>query len=68
MNPDAKPLSCCVLLRCKSMDYRPDERPGRAHESDVMTYWCNATQDPEGPDGQTCRPTLCQPGRSCYKR
>ena len=51
------PIACCPYLRCKSMYYRTDERPGKLHESDVMNYWCLKTQDPEGPDGLNCRPS-----------
>ena len=31
----APPRTCCVRLRCKSMYYRPDERPGKLHTSDT---------------------------------
>ncbi|HOE94984.1 MAG TPA: hypothetical protein PLS90_02965 [Candidatus Sumerlaeota bacterium] len=60
------PMPCCESLRGKSMYYRPDERPGRLHESDVMNYYCLHTQGPVGPDGVEARPRLCQPGRACH--
>jgi hypothetical protein len=62
-----EPIPCCGLLRCKSMYYRNDERPGKLHESGVMDYWCLRTQDPQGPDNCDARPALCQAGRSCFK-
>jgi hypothetical protein len=63
-----EPLACCSHLRCKSMYYNPDERPGKLHESDVMTYWCMHTQSPVGPDKQDAWPSLCQSHRACYER
>ena len=60
------PRPCCVLLRCKSMSYRPDERPGLLHFSDTQTYWCRVTMDPQGADKGEASPKVCQPGRSCY--
>ena len=68
LNPSSEPpMPCCVLLRCKSMAYRPDERPGRLHWSDTQTYWCDVTMDPAGPDDAHCSPKLCQPGRPCFR-
>lgn len=61
------PMACCVELRCKSMYYRSDERPGRLHCSDTQLYWCTHTQDQLGPDGTIAAPKLCQPGRGCYR-
>ena len=61
------PRPCCVELRCKSMFYRQDERPGRLHSSDTQTYWCELTQDPQGPDDADANPLRCQPGRACYR-
>lgn len=60
------PRPCCVRLCCKSLSYRPDERPGLLHWSDTQNYWCNVTMDPLGADGAEANPKLCQPGRSCY--
>jgi hypothetical protein len=60
------PQSCCVRLCCKSMMYRPDERPGLLHFSDTQTYWCRETMDPQGPDAVDANPKLCQPGRGCF--
>ena len=62
----APPRSCCVRLRCKSMYYRADERPGKLHTSDTQWYWCTLTQDPDGPDNLEATPHACQPGRGCY--
>ncbi len=61
------PMPCCVRLACKSMMYRPDERPGLLHFSDTQTYWCNITLDPRGPDTRAANPKLCQPGRECFQ-
>jgi len=58
------PQPCCVRLCCKSMTYRPDERPGLLHTSDTQLYWCNVTMDPLGPDDGHAHPKSCQPGRS----
>ena len=60
------PQPCCVRLCCKSMTYRPDERPGLLHTSDTQLYWCNITMDPLGPDDGHAHPKHCQPGRACY--
>jgi hypothetical protein len=61
------PIPCCAMLRCKSMYYRPDERPGKLHESDVMPHWCLRTQSLLGPDDGVAKPSACQPGRHCYR-
>jgi hypothetical protein len=61
------PMPCCVRLACKSMTYRPDERPGLLHLSDTQTYWCDATLSPVGPDARAANPRVCQPGRECYR-
>lgn len=64
--PDGRPLTeCCRHLRCKSMYYSGVERPGLLHESEVMTYWCNHTQQQLGCDGGVADPRACQPGRGC---
>jgi hypothetical protein len=60
------PTRCCVQLRCKSMYYRDDERPGKLHASDTQSYWCSLTHDPQGPDSVDANPRACQPGRGCY--
>ena len=61
-----EPIPCCSNLRCKSMYYGSEERPGRLHESEVMTYWCIHTQSALGPDREEAFPSSCQPGRACY--
>jgi hypothetical protein len=66
-NPSSiPPIPCCAQLRCKSMMYREDERPGLLHQSDTQTYWCYLTMDPCGPDNRYATPRVCQPGRKCY--
>jgi hypothetical protein len=62
---ESKP--CCANLRCKSMTYRVDERPGRLHYDESMTYWCDCTNDPIGPDRDIATHPRCQPGRKCYE-
>jgi len=57
---------CCVQLRCKSMYYRADERPGLLHWSNSMGYWCNASGDRLGPDGHVAMHPRCQSGRECF--
>lgn len=69
LNVDAQapPEPCCVNLRCKSLTYRPDERPGLLHIEEGMGYWCLHTNEPLGPDGKLATHTLCQSGRQCHK-
>lgn len=68
LNPSGTPpLPCCGQLRCKTMYYRADERPGKIHESDTAMHWCLLTQQPVGPDNQDAKPSLCQQGRGCYQ-
>lgn len=68
LNPSSKePQVCCGQLRCKTMYYRPDERPGKLHESDTAMHWCILTQQPIGPDNKEAKPSLCQAGRACFK-
>ncbi len=67
LDPQQQPLPCCVQLRCKSMYYRADERPGLLHNEESMGYWCALTNTDLGPDGTATSHSKCQPGRSCYK-
>ena len=63
---DGRPLlKCCTHLRCKSLYYSGIERPGLLHESNVMTYWCNLTQEAIGCDDGDTTPSACQPNREC---
>lgn len=64
---DDKPRSCCVKLRCKSMYYRHDERPGKLHDEDAMGYWCEDTCEAAGPDSVVANHKKCQPGRGCFE-
>lgn len=61
------PQPCCILLRCKSMYYRPDERPGLLHYSDTQNYWCSQTLERSGPDGDSATPPLCDSSRGCFR-
>ena len=61
------PAPCCRQLRCKSLYYRADERPGLLHPSGVMDYWCGLTNVDLGPDGHAAGHSRCQPGRSCFQ-
>jgi hypothetical protein len=64
-----KPLiKCCLALRCKSRYSSGVERPGLIHESDVMTYWCEHTQQANGPDFGDTHPRACQSDRSCFEK
>lgn len=63
---EERALPCCLHLRCKSMYYRPDERPGKLHVEDAMGYWCVKTHEPIGPDGELADHGRCQPGRGCH--
>jgi len=49
------------------MTYRLDERPGRLHYDESMTYWCDRTNDPIGPDRDIATHPKCQPGRKCFE-
>ncbi len=64
---EEKPKPCCTALRCKSMAYRPDERPGMLHQEEAMGYWCSKTSEEIGPDGKQADHQDCQEGRSCFK-
>lgn len=66
--PGDTPLPCCGQLRCKTVYYRPDERPGKLHESDTAMHWCLKTYQPLGPDNKEAKPSLCQAGRACFQR
>jgi hypothetical protein len=61
------PQPCCIHLCCKTMYYRPDERPGRLHTSDTQTYWCDKTLERVGPDGEIATPTVCDQARRCFQ-
>ena len=63
--PAPKFVRACVHLRCKSMYYTDVERPGLLHESEVMMYWCNHSQESIGCDGGDCDPHACQGHREC---
>lgn len=63
-----EPMACCSNLRCKSMYYDANERPGKLHESDVMTYWCIHTQSSLGVDNFEAAPSLCQKYRTCFEK
>ncbi len=65
---DETPRPCCVHLRCKSMYYRDDERPGLAHDDESMGFWCDLTSDPIGPDRTVASHKACQAGRSCFAK
>ncbi|MEQ8819558.1 MAG: hypothetical protein RLY93_04890 [Sumerlaeia bacterium] len=67
-SPAETPTSCCVHLRCKSMYYRADERPGLLHKEEQMGYWCDKTVDDLGPDEGLATHRGCQPGRGCYEK
>ena len=60
-------VKVCSQLRCKSMFYSATERPGLVHESDVLSYWCEHTQQTTGCDGRFVGTAECQPGRSCFE-
>lgn len=63
----APPRPCCVNLRCKSLTYREDERPGLLHVEFGMGYWCCLTNTQSGPDGALVNHARCQQGRECFK-
>lgn len=63
----SQPTPCCLELRCKSLTYRADERPGMVHASETMTYWCALTSTDDGPDRELVEHGACQPGRACFR-
>lgn len=63
---NSKPKPCCVHLRCKSMYYRDDERPGLLHVDEAMGFWCGVTNDDLGPDKHAATHKACQSGRPCF--
>lgn len=65
--PPQPPHPCCAHLRCKSMYYRRDERPGMLHDEEAMGYWCALTNVDEGPDRGAVSHEDCQPGRPCHQ-
>lgn len=62
---DRELFKCCLHLRCKSMYYSGLERPGVLHDSEVMTYWCDKTQETIGPENGDVQVRACQPDRKC---
>ncbi len=63
-----EPRPCCLELRCKSMFYRADERPGLIHHNEANDYWCHETNKSIGPDGEPVGHTKCdgKNGRGCF--
>lgn len=66
MTHDDTPRPCCAHLRCKSMFYRDDERPGKLRDDESMGYWCNKTSDSLGPDEVIASHKNCQNSRGCF--
>src|SRR5688572_3208923 len=66
-DPMSEPSPCCANLRCKSMFYRADERPGLLHNEEAMGYWCNLSGGQVGPDKKVALHKLCQAGRGCFE-
>ncbi len=66
LRDEDEPHPCCEGLRCKSMYYRTDERPGLLHDEEAMGYWCHKTTQPMGPDNKMASHRNCQPGRECF--
>ena len=52
----------CRFLRCKEMFYQGDE----SDEFASGAYWCLRTNEPFGPDGETCGKKQCCANRTCY--
>ncbi len=63
---EESPQPCCPLLRCKSMYYRDDERPGKLRDDESMGYWCEKTSDSIGPDNILASHRNCQAKRGCF--
>ena len=60
--PSAEPQLPCRHLRCKEMYYQGSEEDEFASGA----YWCMKTQEPFGPDGETCGKKQCCANRTCY--
>ncbi len=61
----------CRLLRTKSEQPLPsgDEwLPWTSGESSTATYWCLATMEAAGPDGDFAHPHICALKRACFER
>jgi hypothetical protein len=52
----------CRYLRCKEMYYDAPEDDAFASGA----YWCERTQEPFGPDGESCDQKRCCANRTCY--
>jgi hypothetical protein len=52
----------CRYLRCKEMFYQAPDDDAFAGGA----YWCGRTQEPFGPDGETCGKKQCCAQRTCY--
>ena len=52
----------CRFLRCKEMFYQGEEEDEFASGA----YWCLRTNEPFGPDGETCGKKQCCANRTCY--
>ncbi len=59
----------CKFLRCKS-GYGAIENntAWQLGTSTTEAYWCLATMEAFGPDDSYAHATVCQGGRSCYRR
>lgn len=59
----------CKFLRCKS-GYGAIENntAWQLGTSSTEAYWCLATMEAFGPDDSYTHATVCQSGRSCYRR
>ncbi len=61
----------CRLLRTKNEHplLSGDEwLPWTCSESSTATYWCLATMDAAGPDGDLVHPHVCAMKRACFEK
>lgn len=61
----------CRLLRTKNeqpMLVGDEWLPWSSGESSTATYWCLATMESAGPDGDFAHPHVCANARRCFER
>ncbi len=61
----------CRLLRTKSENpllIGDEWLPWTSGETSVATYWCLATMESAGPDGEFVHPHTCAKARTCFAK
>lgn len=61
----------CRLLRTKNehpLQSGDEWLPWTSGESSTATYWCLATMEAAGPDGDLAHPHVCAMKRACFEK